>query len=151
MDNTRVPRKLISSWTTHPRKSGHPQITFRNTFAQALNAILPGSVDPKIAINKTWMPRLQDEEWDDYLEMWWDQKTPRARSSDMPPLPPITPPRRNVRACNAQTEQATPWKMTVGIFSKYTNKHSFHNFQKHGPWGHMPNTAMPDMQPQWMS
>jgi hypothetical protein len=55
MKEDRAPRKLVSSWIANPRKSGRPQINYRNTYAEALSTIV-AECNPIVGSNKTWMP-----------------------------------------------------------------------------------------------
>lgn len=83
--------QLLLSWSNHPWKPGHPQISPRNTYAATINMIIL-ECDSKIGIASTWFDHAamidhaaMKEVWELKIDNWW---TSTAR----PPLPDNTPP-----------------------------------------------------------
>ena len=73
MSEDRLPQKLLESWVSHPRKTGRPQITYRNSFARALHSMIP-AVDPTKACNSDWLEIAKDpEQWTPLFNKWWDE------------------------------------------------------------------------------
>jgi hypothetical protein len=63
MGPTRLPRKFLTAWVSHPRRSGGQQhYTLRNSYAETLQHILPNIPDNG-TIN-SWLPLVQNhEQW----------------------------------------------------------------------------------------
>jgi hypothetical protein len=60
-------------WIGNPRKSGRPQISYRNTYAEALSTIV-AECNPIVGSNKTWMPIAARADWDNTIEQWWREE-----------------------------------------------------------------------------
>jgi hypothetical protein len=65
MKEDRAPRKFVLSWIANPCKSGRPQISYINTYAEALSTIVT-DCNPIVGSNKTWRA-----DWDNTIEQWW--------------------------------------------------------------------------------
>jgi hypothetical protein len=84
MSESRMPRKLLMAWMGHKRKPGRPQIMYRNTFAQAINSVVP-TYDPISGTAKAWISCAKDaEEWKGVISDWWQT---HARPPDSEPVP----------------------------------------------------------------
>ena len=81
----KIQRQLLMSWTSNPRKSGHLQISLRNTYAQAIHNLIH-LCDPTQGVAKTWTAQAKNEAtcWAKLTNTWWE---PNAR----PPIEEATP------------------------------------------------------------
>jgi hypothetical protein len=62
MDPTRLPRKFLTTWVSHPQHSGGQHYTLRNSYVETLQHILPNIPDNG-TIN-SWLPLAQNhEQW----------------------------------------------------------------------------------------
>jgi len=72
MEPSRMPKMLLNSWIHHPRKPGRPQISYRNTYAQAIATILP--IDEEAPASQ-WVPVAKDKvKWNSMIKTWCDQQ-----------------------------------------------------------------------------
>jgi hypothetical protein len=70
MEEEKVQKKLVMSWTQHPRKGGRLQITYRNT--------------------NTWMDIAADKgNWYQHISDWWTT-TARPPCNNPPPMPDMS-------------------------------------------------------------
>jgi len=82
MDDSRAPKKLLTSWIHHKRKVGRPQITYKNSYACALSEMLP-DVDPTVGRNKDWLECAKNPaEWKAAFNEWWDSVQPLPPPND---------------------------------------------------------------------
>ena len=69
----RLPKKPIAAWTNNLRKTGRPQITYKNTYVAALTELLP-NIQPDAPLN-SWLPFAANPlTWAQYIKKWWDSK-----------------------------------------------------------------------------
>jgi hypothetical protein len=63
MDPTRLPRKFLTAWVSHPQRSGGGQhYTLRNSYVETLQHILPNI--PDNGTIDSWLPLAQNrEQW----------------------------------------------------------------------------------------
>jgi hypothetical protein len=61
-DPTRLPRKFLTAWVSHPRRSGGQHYTLRNSYVETLQHILPNI--PDNGTIDSWLPLAQNrEQW----------------------------------------------------------------------------------------
>jgi hypothetical protein len=130
MDESRAPPRLMMAWTTNPRKPGRPQNTYRNSYAQAINQILP-ECDPIAGVAKTWMAEAKNEEdWKDCISHWWKTKA-QPPCHDIPPIPPLTPPTAK-KALNRQSDCHTQKTViTIAVLKKNKKPMPISNQSRH--------------------
>jgi hypothetical protein len=59
---TRLPRKFLTAWVSHPRRSGGQHYTLQNSYVKTLQHILPNI--PDNATIDSWLPLAQNrEQW----------------------------------------------------------------------------------------
>jgi hypothetical protein len=73
MDPTRLPRKFLTAWVSHPWHSGGQHCTLRNSNVETLQHILPNITDNG-AID-SWLPLAQNcEQWKtigtEWMKLW---------------------------------------------------------------------------------
>jgi hypothetical protein len=74
MSEERAPRRLIASWCDTPRKTGRPQYTYRNSYAEAIAKAIPGL--PQDARLQEWIPVAKEERaWNTAIARWWSTVT----------------------------------------------------------------------------
>jgi hypothetical protein len=62
MDQTRLPRKFLTAWVSHPRHSRGQHYTLRNSYVETLQHILPNI--PDNGTIDAWLPLAQNhEQW----------------------------------------------------------------------------------------
>jgi hypothetical protein len=62
MDPTRLPRKFLTTWVSHPRRSGGQHNTLRNSYVETLQHMLPNI--PDNGTIDSWLPLAQNrEQW----------------------------------------------------------------------------------------
>jgi hypothetical protein len=89
MGEEKIQKKLIMSWIQHPRKAGRPQITYRNTYAQAINRVIP-DCDPIKGVANTWtLIAADNDNWSQHISNWWTT-TARPPCNDPPPMPEMS-------------------------------------------------------------
>ena len=71
MGDNRAPRKLVASWTSHPRKPGAPQITYRQTYANALQHLFP-EINPVEVKSAQWLTR-DPRDFNVAMKEWWKE------------------------------------------------------------------------------
>jgi hypothetical protein len=69
MDPTRLPRKFLTTWVSHPRRSGGQHYTLRNSYVETLQHILPNI--PDNGTIDSWLPLAQNREQWKTLETEW--------------------------------------------------------------------------------
>jgi hypothetical protein len=86
MPETTVQKRLFMSWTNHPRKTGRPQISPRNTYAQAIHCIIP-LCDPVAGIAKTWITTAKNKkDWRSKIRSWWKWNAEQALWHNLPSM-----------------------------------------------------------------
>jgi hypothetical protein len=85
MEETKIQRQLLMSWTSNPRKPGHPQISLRNTYAQAIHELIP-LCDPTKGVAKTWTAQAKDEATCTKLTNTWGESDARPTIDKATPL-----------------------------------------------------------------
>jgi hypothetical protein len=69
MDPTRLPRKFLTAWVSHPRCSGGQHYTLRNSYVETLQHILPNI--PDNGTIDSWLPLAQNrEQWKSLGTEW---------------------------------------------------------------------------------
>ena len=63
-----APSSMTLATTTNKRKPGRPQLNIRNSFAEALNKILPNL--PQDCELKSWIPFLAQKNWSNSVKTW---------------------------------------------------------------------------------
>jgi hypothetical protein len=62
MDPTSLPRKFLTAWVSHPRRSGGQHYTLQNSYVEILQHILPNI--PDNGTIDSWLPLAQNrEQW----------------------------------------------------------------------------------------
>ena len=80
MEETRIQPQLFMSWMSNPRKSGHQQISPRNTNVQAIHNLIH-LCDPIQGVAKTWTAQAKNEAtWAKLTNTWRGNQTQDPQS-----------------------------------------------------------------------
>jgi hypothetical protein len=80
-NNNTYPKKFLAAWITGKRKTGAPQLTCNNNFANSIQKILPPEkiLSNKQALLREWIPLAKDENnWLTYIDAYFES----CRSTD---------------------------------------------------------------------
>ena len=68
MNEKKLPRKLIASWTKQPRKPGRPQATFRDSYKICIQSLIP-DIHPSLPL-KSWIDIAKSPTWTELKNKW---------------------------------------------------------------------------------
>jgi hypothetical protein len=84
MEETKIQRQLLMSWTSNPRKSGHLQISPRNTYAQVIHNMIH-LYDPIQGVAKKWTAQAKNKAtWAKLTNTWWESNARSPIEEAMP-------------------------------------------------------------------
>ena len=71
---TKLPRQLIASWTSNPRKPGHPQMSYCQSYGRTLEQVFP-TINPVKAKFAKWAPAASNAPvWKTLVKKWWNDQ-----------------------------------------------------------------------------